>query len=81
MLNKEQRAPNVGKTKGDMMSDNTDKVFEALQMAEFLTNEIRMNGELRKDDLMNIKKYHQLMDEALQIKAKERAITRRLKLV
>ena len=43
-----------------------DEVLEALQMAEFLTNEIRMNGELRKDDLRNIGKTHSKMQSAIK---------------
>jgi len=43
-----------------------DEVLEALQMAEFLTNELRMNGELRKDDIRNIKKIHSDMQSAIK---------------
>jgi hypothetical protein len=43
-----------------------DEVFEALRMAEFLTNELRMNGELRKDDMRNIKRIHSQMQSAIK---------------
>ena len=43
-----------------------DKILDALQTAEFLISELRYNGELRRDDMRNIHKYHVQMQNAIK---------------